>query len=77
MNKVFESTKLAGITFSNRIIRLATHEGMGDENGNPTEQLFKKYQALAKGGVGGIITLVVFITSWHAIARRCRRNICC
>lgn len=29
---------------------------MGDENGNPTEQLFKKYQALAKGGVGGIIT---------------------
>jgi 2,4-dienoyl-CoA reductase-like NADH-dependent reductase (Old Yellow Enzyme family) len=56
MNKVFEPTKLAGITFSNRIIRSATHEGMSDENGNPTEQLFKKYQALAKGGVGGIIT---------------------
>ena len=55
-NKVFEPIKLAGITFPNRIIRSATYEGMSDENGKPTEQLLKKYIALAKGGVGGIIT---------------------
>ena len=55
-NKVFDPVKLAGITFTNRIIRSATYEGMSDENGRPTAQLLKKYTALAKGGVGGIIT---------------------
>ena len=56
MNKVFGPFQLAGITFPNRIIRSATYEGMSDENGRPTELLLKKYTALAKGGVGGIIT---------------------
>lgn len=56
MNNVFKPIKLAGITFPNRIIRSATYEGMSDKNGRPTEQLLKKYTALAKGGVGGIIT---------------------
>lgn len=55
-NKVFDTFQLAGITFRNRIIRSATFEGVGDENGKPTDQLIKKYEALAKGGVGGIIT---------------------
>jgi 2,4-dienoyl-CoA reductase-like NADH-dependent reductase (Old Yellow Enzyme family) len=55
-NKVFEPFELAGITFRNRIIRSATFEGVSDENGKPKEQLLKKYEALAKGGVGGIIT---------------------
>ncbi|MBP8776722.1 MAG: NADH:flavin oxidoreductase [Bacteroidaceae bacterium] len=54
--KVFEPIKLAGITFPNRILRSATYEGMSDENGRPTEKLLKKYIALSKGGVGGIIT---------------------
>jgi 2,4-dienoyl-CoA reductase-like NADH-dependent reductase (Old Yellow Enzyme family) len=56
MEKVFEPIKLAGITFSNRIIRSATFEGMSDKNGKPTEQCLNKYEALARGGVGGIIT---------------------
>ena len=56
MEKVFEPIKLAGITFSNRIIRSATFEGMSDKNGKPTEQCLKKYEALASGSVGGIIT---------------------
>jgi len=56
MEKVFQPTKLAGITFSNRIIRSATFEGMSDKNGKPTEQCLKKYEALASGGVGGNIT---------------------
>jgi 2,4-dienoyl-CoA reductase-like NADH-dependent reductase (Old Yellow Enzyme family) len=55
-NKVFEPFQLAGITFPNRIIRSATYEGMSDNDGKPTEELLKKYIALAKGGVGGIIT---------------------
>ncbi len=55
-NKVFEPFELAGITFPNRIIRSATFEGIADEKGKPSDQLLKKYEALAKGGVGGIIT---------------------
>jgi len=37
MKTVFEPFKLAGITFSNKIIRSATFEGVADENGKPTE----------------------------------------
>lgn len=55
-SKVFEPASLAGIALKNRIIRSATHEGMADEKGQPTEQLKKLYVRLAKGGVGAIIT---------------------
>jgi 2,4-dienoyl-CoA reductase-like NADH-dependent reductase (Old Yellow Enzyme family) len=53
---VFEAADLAGILVNNRIIRSATHEGMADETGLPTESLKKAYVKLAKGGVGAIIT---------------------
>jgi len=56
MNKVFRESEIAGIVLKNRILRSATHEGMCDERGRPTEGLIKKYVALAKGGVGAIIT---------------------
>lgn len=49
MNNVFEQAKIADITLKNRIIRSATHEGMSDAFGKPTEELIKKYELLAKG----------------------------
>lgn len=55
-HSAFEPVSLAGIKLKNRIIRSATHEGMADENGFPTEKLKKLYVNLAKGEAGAIIT---------------------
>lgn len=56
MNKVFSQSKISQVLLKNRIIRSATHEGLADKEGKPTEKLIKKYKALAKGRVGAIIT---------------------
>jgi 2,4-dienoyl-CoA reductase-like NADH-dependent reductase (Old Yellow Enzyme family) len=56
MKDAFSEAQIAGIKLRNRIIRSATHEGLADDKGNPTEELIKKYEALAKGEVGAIIT---------------------
>lgn len=55
MNQVFEESSIAGINLKNRIIRSATHEGLGFE-GRPIEELTDLYVKLAKGGVGAIVT---------------------
>lgn len=55
-NKTFERNKISGIELKNRIIRSATHDGIADDNGMPTDALLKRYEALAKGEVGAIIT---------------------
>ena len=56
MSVLFDKTNFKGVELKNRLVRSATHEGMADENGFPTENLFQLYERLAKGGVGLIIT---------------------
>ncbi|MGD0918870.1 MAG: hypothetical protein ABSB22_20690 [Thermodesulfobacteriota bacterium] len=56
MEKVFENSAIGTIELKNRILRSATHEGMGDEYGRPLKELYDLYEKLAKGGVGEIIT---------------------
>lgn len=56
MKSVWDETEIAGIRLKNRIIRSATNERMADDQGKPTEMLFRKYEALAKGEAGAIIT---------------------
>jgi len=56
MNQLFEPSSLSGIRVKNRIVRSATHEGIADEEGRPTEALIALYTRLAKGEVGAIIT---------------------
>jgi 2,4-dienoyl-CoA reductase-like NADH-dependent reductase (Old Yellow Enzyme family) len=53
---VFDQAAIGTIKLKNRIIRSATHEGLADEQGYPTDQLLKKYEVLAKNDAGCIIT---------------------
>lgn len=53
---LFKETTVSGITVKNRIIRSATHDGLADENGAPSDKLIAKYENLAKNEIGCIIT---------------------
>ena len=56
MNKLFNEATLGKVKIKNRIIRSATHEGLGNSNGSSKDELNDIYERLAKGGVGAIIT---------------------
>lgn len=62
MKSLFDQTEFAGMKLKNRFIRSATYDGLADERGHMTEELFKVYENLAKGGVGTIITGLTFVT---------------
>jgi 2,4-dienoyl-CoA reductase-like NADH-dependent reductase (Old Yellow Enzyme family) len=62
MNTLFDETKINGMLLKNRLVRSATHEAMADENGFPTERLYKLYERLAKGGVGLIISGYTYVS---------------
>jgi 2,4-dienoyl-CoA reductase-like NADH-dependent reductase (Old Yellow Enzyme family) len=53
--RVFETATLAGMRLANRIIRSATHEGLGDRE-DFAARLAERYIRLAQGGAGAIIT---------------------
>ena len=38
---LFDNAEINGIKVSNRIIRSATHDGLADENGAPSDKLIK------------------------------------
>jgi len=58
---VFEPLHLKSLHLKNRLLRSATHEGLADDNGFPTEKLFRLYNRLATGGVGLIITGFAYV----------------
>lgn len=53
---LFDKTIISGIEVKNRIIRSATHDGLADENGAPSDKLIAKYERMAQNDVGCIIT---------------------
>jgi len=56
MDLLFTPATIGTLHLPNRLIRSATAESLADADGRPTPQLGALYRALAKGGVGLIIT---------------------
>jgi len=61
MRKIFETSKINGMTLKNRLVRSATWEGMCAPGGAVTVKLTDYYKGLAQGGVGLIITGYAFV----------------
>jgi 2,4-dienoyl-CoA reductase-like NADH-dependent reductase (Old Yellow Enzyme family) len=53
--KLFQPITMRGVTFPNRIQRTSMVSGLSTEEGFVTDELKKRYQREAKGGVGGIV----------------------
>ncbi|HYA40067.1 MAG TPA: NADH:flavin oxidoreductase [Syntrophobacteraceae bacterium] len=62
MSKLFEETEINGMRLSNRFVRSATWEGMATEDGSVTPKLTETNAALAKGGVGLIISSHAYVS---------------
>ncbi|MEW6442392.1 MAG: NADH:flavin oxidoreductase [bacterium] len=71
MPTLFEQTRIKGMELRNRLVRSATHEGMSDERGFPTQDLFKLYERLARGGAALIVTGYAGVTrdGWSPLWR--------
>ena len=61
MSKLFESGTINGMRLSNRFVRSATWEGMSANDGAVTPKLIETMTALARGGVGLIITSHAYV----------------
>jgi 2,4-dienoyl-CoA reductase-like NADH-dependent reductase (Old Yellow Enzyme family) len=56
MSTLFQPTSIGTLQVPNRFVRSATAERLSDDRGRPLPELAKMYAALARGGVGLIIT---------------------
>ena len=56
MANLFEETQINGMVLANRFVRSATWEGMAGDDGSATPRLIDCMVALARGGVGLIIS---------------------
>lgn len=61
MSKLFESSTINNMKLSNRFVRSATWEGMATNQGAVTTKLIERMTALARGGVGLIITSHAYV----------------
>lgn len=62
MREIFENAAIGTMGLHNRLMRSATWEGMCAEDGRPTERLMDYYAALARGGVGLIISGYAYVS---------------
>ena len=62
MNTPFEAGTINGMKLANRFVRSATWEGMAADDGACTPDLIDLMTALAKGGLGLIISSHAYVT---------------
>jgi 2,4-dienoyl-CoA reductase-like NADH-dependent reductase (Old Yellow Enzyme family) len=62
MTKLFERSTINGMELANRFVRSATWEGMASDDGGCTPKLIALMTALAKGGVGLIISSHAYVS---------------
>ena len=63
MKSPFDELRIGSMTAKNSIVRAATAESLATLSGCPTKELLGKYDELAEGGVGTIITGYAYVTS--------------
>jgi 2,4-dienoyl-CoA reductase-like NADH-dependent reductase (Old Yellow Enzyme family) len=56
MSGLFTSGKIGRLELKNRMIRTASHEGLADEKGRPTQAQMDFYKGFVDGGIGLVIT---------------------
>lgn len=56
MSILFAPARIGSMELENRIIRSASHEGLADWRGRPTNEQFLFYKGFIKGGIGLVIT---------------------
>ncbi|MBU1262763.1 NADH:flavin oxidoreductase [bacterium] len=56
MSILFTKAKIGSMELSNRLIRSASHEGLADERGRPSNKQFELYKGFIEGGIGLVIT---------------------
>lgn len=64
MKHLFEHTELNHLKLKNRLFRSATWDGLVNENGILTDEVYKIYEELAKGGIGTIITGLMDVSAY-------------
>jgi 2,4-dienoyl-CoA reductase-like NADH-dependent reductase (Old Yellow Enzyme family) len=62
MNTPFEASTINGMKLANRFVRSATWEGMATDDGACTPELINLMTALAKGGLGLIISSHAYVS---------------
>jgi len=70
MTPLFEPARMGSLTLANRLVRSATAERMADEAGRPEPPLVEMYEALARGGMGLIVTGHAYVLG----SGRCHRT---
>ncbi len=61
MKNLFDKTTINGMNLKNRFIKAAVWEELADYKGHMTDELFKIYMEIAKGGAGTILTGYAYI----------------
>lgn len=62
MTRLFETTRINGMSLENRFVRSATYEGLAAEDGAATSALIDRMAELTKGGVGLIISSHAYVS---------------